>query len=265
MTIQGDQAHAIASDAPSSDAPLYAPTSYAPTSYAASPDARRESLRFGACLAVVLAAHVAVALPLFLHPSQASDFDGGAPVVMLDLPEAPAVPATVQNDVTPGPPQDESEPTPRQEEAKPPEPESEIALPEPPKPEPPREERVATATPSVEVPPSLPAPPTAGAAVQPVPRTVIRWESALASHIERFKRYPAAARAHDEQGTVTIAFTLDRAGHVMSSHVLRSSGSQALDDETLAMLQRAQPLPPPPAEIPSKDLSFVVPVRFNIR
>lgn len=244
--------------------PHQAPNSKQPAPGVASRD-RREAARWAACFAIVLMGHALAALPLFLRPSAASDFDAGAPVVMLELPEAPAIPAMLPNDVMPGPPQEETEPTPREEETKPPEPEAEVALPEPPKPEPPKEERVATATPSVEVPPSLPAPPTAGAAVQTLPRNVIRWESELAAHIERFKRYPAEARARDEQGVVRITFTIDRDGHITSSRIVQSSGWSALDNETLAMLQRAQPLPPPPKEFPSKELSFEVPVRFNIR
>jgi len=52
---------------------------------------------------------------------------------------------------------------------------------------------------------------------------------------------------------------------VLASHVVQSSGSPALDAETLAMLIRAQPMPPPPARLASGGLSFVVPVRFNIK
>jgi len=46
---------------------------------------------------------------------------------------------------------------------------------------------------------------------------------------------------------------------------VESSGSPTLDQETLAMLVRAQPMPRPPGEVPDNQLSFVVPVRFNIR
>jgi outer membrane biosynthesis protein TonB len=42
----------------------------------------------------------------------------------------------------------------------------------------------------------------------------------------------------------------------MSSYIVQSSGSPALDQETLAMLVRAHPMP--------RQLSFVAPVRFTI-
>ncbi len=229
---------------------------------------RAEALRWILCFSVVVLAHVAAAAYTLISRSEASDFDAGAAVVLLELPDTPAAPMTPPNDLTPGPPQQESEATPQpKEETKPPEEETEVALPkpEPPKPEPPAEQRVATAMPSVETPAVAPAPLNAGAQVKTPRQDVIRWQSALAAHIERFKRYPSEARAHDEQGTATIAFTIDRKGHVMTSRIVRSSGSPILDQETLAMLTRAQPMPAPPGDVPASGLSFIVPVRFNIR
>jgi periplasmic protein TonB len=145
---------------------------------------------------------------------------------------------------------EQSDPTPPQREEKPPEPQAELSLPmpEPPKLEPPREEKQATA------------PPQANA-----PRAIARWESALTAHLEHFKRYPSEARARGDQGTATVAFTIDHEGHLVTSRIVRSSGSATLDEETLAMLVRAQPMPRPPDHILESELSFVVPVRFNIK
>jgi periplasmic protein TonB len=227
---------------------------------------RADTVRWIACFVVVAAAHGMVVLSLLESPA-ASDFDAGAPVVMLELPEAPAAPSTPPSDLAPGPQEMESEPTPPpKEETKPIEQEAEVALPipEPPKPQPPVEQREATAAPSVEMPPSAAAPPTPGAAVQ-TPAAYIRWQSALAAHLERFKHYPSAARAHGEQGIAKVAFTIDHEGHLLHSQIVQSSGSSLLDQETLDMLARAQPMPRPPGNAPDSALSFVVPVRFNIR
>jgi periplasmic protein TonB len=225
---------------------------------------RAETARWTLCFAAVVAAHVVATLWLLPSP-EASEFDAGAPVVLLELPEAPASLSTQPSDLMPGPPEAESEPTPpKEEETKPPEQEAEVALPVPELPKPPSEERPPTAQPSVTM-PSVPAPPTPGAEVAPSNVVVRRWESALVAHIERFKRYPAEARAHDEHGVTRVAFTIDRDGRVLASHVVQSSGSPALDAETLAMLNRAQPMPRPPAQLATNELSFVVPVRFNIR
>ena len=230
-------------------------------------NSRHDVARWGVCFAVVVAAHCAAALALLLNPSSDSDFDAGAPVVMIELPEAPAAFATPPSDLAPGPNEPESEQTPPpKEETKPPEDVAEVALPvpEPPKPEPPVEEKPPTAMPSIAMPPT-PAPPVAGAAVQPSAAIVHRWESELVAHIERFKRYPTEARARGQQGLTRVAFTIDRDGRVRASHILQTSGSPELDQESLAMLNRAQPMPKPPSQVQSSDLSFVVPIRFNIR
>jgi protein TonB len=50
----------------------------------------------------------------------------------------------------------------------------------------------------------------------------------------------------------------------MSSSIVQSSGSPALDQEMLAMLVRAHPMPRPPQELSHSQLSFVAPVRFTI-
>jgi hypothetical protein len=53
---------------------------------------RADTVRWIACFVVVVAAHGMAALSLLESPA-ASDFDAGAPVVMLELPEAPAAPS----------------------------------------------------------------------------------------------------------------------------------------------------------------------------
>jgi periplasmic protein TonB len=103
-------------------------------------------------------------------------------------------------------------------------------------------------------------------AVRPCLSTVIRrWESALVAHIERFKRYSAEARARGQRGLARVAFTIDRDGWVRESRILETSGSTELDRESLAMLARAQPMAKPPSQVQTGELSFVVPIRFNIR
>jgi periplasmic protein TonB len=232
-------------------------------------NSRHDMMRWCVCFALAIAAHGAAAFALLLNPSSDSDFDAGAPVVMVELPEAPVAFSTPPSDLAPGPLEPESEQTsPPKEETKPPEEVAEVSLPvpEPPAPEPPAEEKPPTAPPSIVTPPSTPAPPVAGAAVvQHSDAIVRRWESALVAHIERFKRYPAEARARGHQGLARVAFTIDREGRLRASRVLQTSGSAELDQESLAMLTRAQPMPKPPNQVQTSELSFVVPIRFNIR
>lgn len=78
-------------------------------------------------------------------------------------------------------------------------------------------------------------------------------------------RYPAAARENEQEGTAFVTFTMTREGHVLSAALTRSSGRPALDAEAVAMVRRADPLPPPPAEAPGQSLTLVVPVQFSLR
>ena len=54
------------------------------------------------------------------------------------------------------------------------------------------------------------------------------------------------ARAHDMQGDVHVRFSIDRSGQLTASQIARSSGFPLLDEEALALLKRASPLPRPP-------------------
>ncbi|WP_439925939.1 energy transducer TonB [Nitrobacter sp. JJSN] len=62
------------------------------------------------------------------------------------------------------------------------------------------------------------------------------------SHLDRYKRYPNAARAQRVEGTALLSFEMDRGGRVLTYYLVRSSGWPELDDEVLAMIERASPL-----------------------
>lgn len=87
----------------------------------------------------------------------------------------------------------------------------------------------------------------------------------MVAKLERSKRYPIEARAHHEEGVAQLAFSIDRNGRVHDARIVHTSGSPLLDRETLAMLERAQPLPPPPPEMHDAQIAIVVPIRYNIR
>ena len=89
------------------------------------------------------------------------------------------------------------------------------------------------------------------------------WKIRIATHLQRYKRYPLAAAARGQQGTAELQFTVDRNGHVMSARLQRGSGYALLDEETLALIRRAQPLPRPPGDVGGHDFTFTVPVRFS--
>ena len=106
--------------------------------------------------------------------------------------------------------------------------------------------------------------PNQGASKKPN-RAVLSWQKALHLHLSKHKRYPGEARSRRVQGVVTVAFTIDRAGKVSNTRVLKGSGSSLLDEEALEMLSRASPLPLPPEDAPDGLSNLSIPVQFNIR
>lgn len=90
----------------------------------------------------------------------------------------------------------------------------------------------------------------------------LTWQKALLSHLNRHKRYPSGGGRRSAEASVS--FTLDRRGHVISSSIKRSAGHPAFDDAALAMMKRADPVPPPPAVIADEGLTFEVPVQFRL-
>ncbi len=94
---------------------------------------------------------------------------------------------------------------------------------------------------------------------------VPNWKSQLVAHLERYKRYPSQAQSRGEQGVAQLAFSVDRSGGVHRARIVRSSGSGLLDEATLALVERAAPLPPPPPEISGAQIAIVVPIRYSIR
>jgi protein TonB len=85
------------------------------------------------------------------------------------------------------------------------------------------------------------------------------WRGTLIAHLNRYKRFPGGANP----GTVQVAFSIDRGGRVISARLAGSSGDAALDDEAVAMIRRASPVPAPPDGVGGPVVALAVPVRFN--
>jgi periplasmic protein TonB len=89
------------------------------------------------------------------------------------------------------------------------------------------------------------------------------WKSQVIGILERNKRYPPEAQARQEHGTSNLAFSLNRQGRVTSAHIAGSSGSPTLDAETLSLVHRVQPFPPPPPEVAGTQINLLVAIRYN--
>jgi protein TonB len=234
-----------------------------------------DAARWGACFALAVAFHAAGAAALFARWTEDSNLVAGTAVVMVDL--APvAVSPNITTDVAPGPLQQEAEPEPQPEKPiekveLPPDPQAEpvVAVTPPPKLEPPKEKKpkqkhasLASAPTRADQQVDRPAAPMPGLSSRNSD-ALPNWKTQLVAKLERSKRYPSEARG--DQGIAQLAFSVDRQGGVHNARIVRSSGSSVLDHETLALVQRAQPLPPPPPEVSGAQIPIVVPIRYNAR
>lgn len=84
------------------------------------------------------------------------------------------------------------------------------------------------------------------------------WRGTMLAHLNRYKRFPSGA----SPGTVQVAFSIDRSGRVLSARLVSGSGDAVLDEEAVAMVRRASPVPAPPAGLGGSTVMLAVPVRF---
>jgi protein TonB len=233
-----------------------------------------ETLRWSACFALALCFHAAGAAALMARLNESSDLAANAPVIMIDLAPVAVAPEITPNELPPGPLQMQAQPEPQ-----PPKPIEKVELPVQPDAEPllsvtpppktvekPKEKQPKQKHASLASAPS-PAEQKAVRAAAPIPGasshsvdTLQNWQSELVAQIERHKRFDSSDR-----GVVQVAFGVDRNGGVHHARVVASSGSNVLDRDALAWLERSQPLPPPPPDITGTMIPIMVPLRYNYR
>ena len=244
---------------------------------------QQPALRWGGSFVFIVGVHISViAAALYWQPSVTPSSTPPMAAIMVDLAPVPLAPDTPENARDTGPVQKEVPPPPI------PEPEPEIEpLPElpviekaqailPPKPEPideppePVEQELPaqqdSAPPAIEAPPAPePAAPMDGAVSLLPSQATATWQSVLLGHLEQHKRYPRLARRNRQEAIVYVRVSINRDGTVIDYRLERPSTYEALNRETLALIARAQPLPPPPQDTVSDIVEFVVPVEFFLR
>ncbi|MCE0743508.1 energy transducer TonB [Acetobacter sicerae] len=251
---------------------------------------RRENVRWGVSLLVVMGVSLGVFWAVIHMPRVEIPVDAPPPAaIAIDLAPLPAATPTPQTDAPPGPQQTQAQPVPEPEPLPEltaplsPAPNPPVPLPEMEKPHPIKKKIKAptvpqklqpvklppalenTAPPSSAAPPSeAAAAPTSAASSSRASHEKVTWQGQVLAQLERFKRYPPEAQSRRQEGTPLLFFSMDRKGHVLSARIRKSSGYELLDQETLALVRRAEPLPPPPDSVPGEPLMLTVPVDFYV-
>jgi protein TonB len=78
--------------------------------------------------------------------------------------------------------------------------------------------------------------------------------------IERYKKYPHAARIRQIEGSVTVRFIIRPEGDIRSAEVVKTSGNRALDGAALMAVKDAAPFPKAPAHL----FKGEIPLQLNI-
>ena len=87
------------------------------------------------------------------------------------------------------------------------------------------------------------------------------WESEVAAHIRRYATY--AANGSRESGTARVGVTIDRNGRLLSRRLAGSSGSSALDNAAMAVIERAQPYPRFPPGMTQAQIALTIPLHLR--
>lgn len=94
---------------------------------------------------------------------------------------------------------------------------------------------------------------------------VANYADLLANHVSQFKYYPRMAIEHRWQGDVIVHIEIAEDGSVVSAKILKSSGYEILDNEAMAMIRKASPLPKPTESLKNKSFSVALPIQFLLK
>lgn len=233
--------------------------------------------RWATSLAIVLLVHALLIGAACWWAARAPAPAATAPpaALMLELAPMAQAPPAPPREVATGPVQQQQQqrqaptPPPREQPKVPVQPQGELAPPRTPEPMPSPDTAEANVA-QTSAPPQV----AADAATRyTAPQTTAgersraeaTWEGRLLGHLQKHRRYPRQAERLRQQGVVYVRFAVARDGAVSALTLGRSSGFALLDQETLDTVQRANPVPAPPAEVAGDPVQVMVPVSFFLR
>jgi protein TonB len=88
--------------------------------------------------------------------------------------------------------------------------------------------------------------------------------SSLIAWLNQYKNYPATLKKKKQQGVVTLKFTINKKGQLLSASVHKSSGYPLLDKAALDILDKASPMPAIPNSIPRDQLTLIIPLEYSL-
>jgi protein TonB len=91
-----------------------------------------------------------------------------------------------------------------------------------------------------------------------------RYFGEIMAWLSKHKRYPVELKKKKKQGVVTVEFSIDRNGYLLSARVKKGSDYPELDAAAMAMLSNASPLPAMPDWMDRQTLTLSIPVEYSL-
>lgn len=93
------------------------------------------------------------------------------------------------------------------------------------------------------------------------------YQGLVMAHLAKYKKYPNQALIAGKEGVVVLRISIDANGNVLLRELKKTSGEMLLDEESLALITRANPLPKPPQNLlnSANTLTFSLGIDYNIK
>jgi len=105
---------------------------------------------------------------------------------------------------------------------------------------------------------------SAAGSVAPSADDLRQYRVGLAVNARRYKHYPALAREAGWEGTVEIAVSTIRSSGLPEVSLVRSSGRSILDQEALAMINKASVVTRMPDGLKGREFRVLLPIEFAL-
>lgn len=94
---------------------------------------------------------------------------------------------------------------------------------------------------------------------------VSEWQKNIVLQISKERRYPRVARKKRIVGEVTVKFTIDKYGAILTKAIAKTSGWPVLDKAAMEIFDEVGKLPTPPNYLSGNKFTLLIPIRYSFR
>ena len=91
------------------------------------------------------------------------------------------------------------------------------------------------------------------------------WQTEVVKLVAKKQVYPRAAMRQELEGRAKVKINIDRSDAITSYELVEPSGVEIFDKEIDSLVERLNPLPAPPASASESQLSFILPLTWQIQ